>query len=99
MDSEPKTPDEIEVDRLLGNLALIKLSALQPMGGPSEPTLYRAECEGLIKFVRNGRINSLTRATAKRILLHGLGPVSFLYGKKGEAKRAAELKQTNRKSA
>ena len=81
MDSEPKSPDEIEVDRLLGNLALVKLSALQSMGGPSQPTLYRAQREGLIKFVKNGKNNALTRATAKRILLEGLGEVSFVYGK------------------
>jgi hypothetical protein len=81
MESEPKSPDEIEVDRLLGNLALVKLSALKPMGGPSEPTLYRARREGKIKFVKNGKNNALTRATAKRILLEGLGEVSFKYGK------------------
>jgi hypothetical protein len=81
MDSEPKSPDEIEVDRLLGNLALVKLSALQPLGGPSLPTLYRAQREGLIKIVKNGRNNAITRATAKRILLEGLREVSFVYGK------------------
>ena len=94
MDSEPKTPDEIEIDQLLGKKALFRLNELQPMGGPSEPTLWRAWREGLIELVRNGKINTLTRATTKRILLEGLGPVSFLYGKKGEAKRLAELKQT-----
>jgi hypothetical protein len=94
MDPEPKTLDEIEVDRLLGKKALFRLSELQPMGGPSEPTLWRAWREGLIEFVRNGKVNSLTRATTKHILLCGIGPVSFLYGKKGEAKRAAELKNT-----
>ena len=84
MDSEPKSPDEVEVDRLLGNLALVKLSALQPLGGPSLPTLYRAQREGLIKIVKNGRNNAITRATAKRILLEGLGIVSFVYGKQAE---------------
>jgi hypothetical protein len=81
MDSEPKSQDEIEVDRLLGNLALVKLSALRPLGGPSLPTLYRAQREGLIKIVKNGRNNTITRATAKRILIEGLGEVSFVYGK------------------
>jgi hypothetical protein len=96
MDSELKTLDEIEVDSLLGKKALFRLNELQPMGGPSEPTLWRARREGLIEFVRNGKINSLTRATAKRILLYGIGPVSFLYGKKGAAKRAVEIKQRKR---
>jgi hypothetical protein len=87
MDSQPKTPDEIEVDRLLGDRALVKLDALQPMGGPSRPTLHRAQRAGMIEFVKNGRSSDLTRATAKRILLKGLGPIPFAYGKQGQSRK------------
>jgi hypothetical protein len=55
MDSEPKTPDEIEIDRLLGDRALIKLDDLQPMGGPSRPTLHRAFHSGIIKIIKVGK--------------------------------------------
>jgi hypothetical protein len=81
MDPEAKTRDEIEVDRLLGDRALIKLDALRELGGPSPQTLYRAAREGLIKIVKNGHNSAMTRATAKRILIDGLGPVTFTYGK------------------
>ena len=81
---QPESPDETEVDRLLGKRALFKMAEVRAMGGPSVPTLHRAARAGLIKVVRNGSSSDLTRATVKRILLEGLGPISFLYGKGGE---------------
>jgi hypothetical protein len=77
---KPTTPDEDEVDRLLGRRALFKMREVTEMGGPSPPTLYRAAREGLITFVKNGSSSDLTRATVKKILLQGLGPIPFLYG-------------------
>jgi hypothetical protein len=74
-------PAEVDVDRLLGDKALFKLWELQPLGGPSRPTLHRAARAGMIEVIKNGTRSSLTRATAKQILLKGLGPVPFLYGK------------------
>jgi hypothetical protein len=65
------------------------LNALQPLGGPSRPTLQRAAREGLIKLIKNGDSSAISRATAKRILLEGLGPITFVYGKKAEKKREA----------
>jgi hypothetical protein len=90
MASEPKTPDEIEVDRLLGDRALIKLNALQPLGGPSAPTLHRAQHAGLIKIIKVGKSAGISRATAKRILLEGLPPIEFVYGKQGAKKKRAK---------
>ena len=58
------------------------------MGGPSVPTQQRAAREGLIKVIKNGASADLTRATVKRILTEGLGPIPFLYGKQGEKKAA-----------
>jgi hypothetical protein len=85
---KPKSPDEDEVDRLLGKRALFKMSEVRELGGPSPPTLYRAAREGLIELVKNGSSSDLTRGTVKRILLEGLGPILFLYGKDGEKKSA-----------
>jgi hypothetical protein len=85
---KPKSPDEDEVDRLLGKRALFKMSEVRAMGGPSPPTLYRAAREGLIELVKNGSSSDLTRGTVKRILLEGLGPIPFLYGKEGAKKSA-----------
>jgi hypothetical protein len=78
-----QTPDEIEVDQLLGARALIKLDALQAMGGPSRPTLHRAFRGGLIQIVKVGKSSAISRATAKEILLRGLPPITFQYGKAG----------------
>jgi hypothetical protein len=80
MNTEQKARDEAEVDRLLGNLALVKLGAMQGLGGPSSPTLYRAAKAGLIEIVRNGRSAALRRGTAKQILLEGLPKIDFKYG-------------------
>lgn len=88
MDSPSENSAEAEVDRLLGNKALVKLDALQPLGGPSRPTLQRAAKAGLIELVKNGSSSDMTRATAKHILLRGLGPIPFTYGKQGMAKLA-----------
>jgi hypothetical protein len=88
MDSPLENSAEAEVDRLLGDKALIKLDALQPLGGPSRPTLQRAAKAGMIELVHNGSSSNMTRATAKHILLRGLGPIPFLYGKQGMAKLA-----------
>ena len=85
---KPKSPDEDEVDRLLGKRALFKMAEVREMGGPSPLTLYRAAREGLIELVKNGSSSDLTRGTVKRILLEGLGPIPFLYGKDGENKSA-----------
>jgi hypothetical protein len=76
--------DVAEFDWLLGDKALVKLTEVHRLGGPSVPTLHRAARAGLIKFVKNGSSTDLTRATAKHILLEGLGPIPFLYGKQGE---------------
>jgi hypothetical protein len=78
---------EDEIDALLGSLALIRIANVQKYGGPSPPTLYRAEKAGLIELVRNGQRTSLTRAALKAILLDGLGPVQFLYGQQAEKKQ------------
>jgi hypothetical protein len=80
---------EAEVDKLLGDKALFSLDSVQLLGGPSRPTINRAVKAGLIEVVRNGSTGALTRATVKRILLKGLGPISFLYGKQGEDKKRA----------
>jgi hypothetical protein len=92
MDSEPKSPDEIEVDRLLGDRALIKLDDLQPMGGPSRPTLHRAFRDGMIRIIKVGKSSAISRATAKRILLEGLPPIEFAYGKQGEKRKRSGSK-------
>jgi hypothetical protein len=89
VDSEPKSPDEIEVDRLLGDRALIKLDDLQAMGGPSRPTLHRAFHSGLIKLIKVGKSSAISRATAKRILLEGLPPIEFVYGKQAKNRKRA----------
>jgi hypothetical protein len=69
-----------DIDRILGDCALFPLD-LRPYGGPSPPTLYRARRAGMIETVTSGNRTRLTRATAKRILLEGLAPVRFFYGK------------------
>jgi hypothetical protein len=84
MNAEPKSLDEIEVDRLLGDRALVKLDALQKIGGPSRPTIHRAARAGLIRIIKIGKSSNLSRATAKRILLEGLPHIGFVYGKKGD---------------
>jgi hypothetical protein len=85
---EPDSPDEEEVERLLGKRALFKMREVTEMGGPSVPTQQRAARQGLIRVVRNGASADLTRATVKQILTKGLGPISFLYGKEGAKKSA-----------
>jgi hypothetical protein len=77
---------EAELDRILGDRVLFKLKSLQKFGGPSVQTLYRAARLGIIELVKNGSSTDLTRETTKRILLKGLGPVPFVYGKQAAAK-------------
>ena len=87
MDPKLVFSDEAEVERLLGERAIIKLDALQPMGGPSRPTMQRAAACGMIKLIHNGSSSGISRATAKHILLHGLGPIPFVYGKQGQSRK------------
>jgi hypothetical protein len=83
-----ESSDEDEVERLLGKRALFTMAEIHEMGGPSPQLLHRARRAGMITFVKNGARSDLTRATTKRILLKGLGPISFLYGKGGAKKSA-----------
>jgi hypothetical protein len=99
MSSEPKPPDEIEVDQLLGDRALIKLDALQALGGPSRPTLHRAIRGGLIKLVKVGKSSAISRTTAKEILLRGLPPITFQYGKAGVRQAAGLAAKKNSRIA
>jgi hypothetical protein len=71
----PGGEEEALLERLLGDKALFDIRAPQTFGGPSPPTLYRALGAGLLDVVKNGNRTSLTRATMKRILLQGLGPI------------------------
>jgi hypothetical protein len=76
-----KSPEEeeVELDRLLGDLALFDITDPQKFGGPSPPVLYRARRAGMIETVEVGGRTKLTRATMKRLLLKGLGRVDFYY--------------------
>ena len=85
---ERRRAAEYEVNLVLGDRLLIPIQSMQTYGGPSPPTLYRAEQEGLIAFIRNGRRTFLTRAQAKTILIDGLGKVTFLYGVQARKKTA-----------
>jgi hypothetical protein len=86
---ERRRAAEYEVNLVLGDRLLIPIQSMQEYGGPSPPTLYRAEQEGLIALIRNGRRTFLTRAQAKVILIDGLGKVSFVYGKQYEERLRA----------
>jgi hypothetical protein len=66
---------DADLDRLLGDKLLFNLGAPQALGGPSKPSIYRARKAGLIEFVKNGNRSMLTRATMKKILIEGLGPI------------------------
>jgi hypothetical protein len=66
-----------DLERLLGDKALFDLRAPQTLGGPSQPTLNRARRAGLLPVVKNGNRTLLTRATVKRILTEGLGPIPW----------------------
>jgi hypothetical protein len=64
-----------DLDRILGDRMLFDLRAPHTFGGPSSPTLYRALRAGLLPVVKNGNRTMLTRATMKKILTEGLGPI------------------------
>jgi hypothetical protein len=66
-----------DLDRLLGDKMLFDFRAPQTYGGPSSPTIYRAWRHGLIDVVKNGNRSMLTRATMKKILTEGLGPIPW----------------------
>jgi hypothetical protein len=66
---------DADLDRLLGDKLLFDLTAPQTYGGPSKPSIYRARDAGLVEFVKNGNRSMLTRATMKKILTTGLGPI------------------------
>ena len=85
-----KSLDEEETDHVLGPKLLFSFDEIHEMGGPTRQTLTRAANEKLFEVVRNGASVRVTRATAKQILLKGLGPISFLYGK-GRAKKPEEV--------
>jgi hypothetical protein len=76
-----KSPEEEEIDRLLGDRILFDITDPQKFGGPSPPVLYRAWRGGMIELLRIGGRTKLTRVTMKRILLEGLGRVNFYYAK------------------
>ena len=74
-----------DVDRILGNQALFQIPDVQKYGGPSPSVIWRARRAGLIEVLQVGGGTRLSRATVKRILLEGLPPVTFVYGKQGAA--------------
>ena len=74
-DHGPLTGDDL--DRILGDRALFPLTEPQKHGGPSSPTLYRAKRAGILPVVKNGNRTLLTRATMKKILTEGLGPIPW----------------------
>jgi hypothetical protein len=74
-----KSPEEEEIDRLIGDRALFDVDDPQKFGGPSPPVIYRARRAGMIELVDVGGRTKLSRATMKRLLLKGLGRVDFYY--------------------
>jgi hypothetical protein len=74
-----KSPEEVEIDRILGDQALFDIDDPQKFGGPSPPVLYRARRAGMIETVPSGGRTKLSRATMKSLLLEGLGRVDFYY--------------------
>jgi hypothetical protein len=74
-----KSPEEQEIDRLLGDRALFDVDDPQKFGGPSPPVIYRARRAGMIELVDVGGRTKISRATMKRLLLKGLGRVDFYY--------------------
>jgi hypothetical protein len=77
-----KSPEEVELDRILGDRALFDITDPQKFGGPSPPVIYRARRAGMIELVDVGGRTKISRATLKRILLEGLGRVAFYYPEK-----------------
>ena len=81
--SEPvppkKSPEEAEIDRLLGDRALFDITDAKMFGGPSPPVIFRARRAGMIELVEVGGRTKISRATMKRLLLEGLGRVDFYY--------------------
>jgi hypothetical protein len=82
-----KSPDEEEIDRILGSRLLFDVTEPQKFGGPSPPVIFRARRAGMIDLIDSGGRTKLTRATMKRLVTEGLGRVDFYYGK--QAKRTA----------
>jgi hypothetical protein len=74
-----KSPEEVEIDRVLGDRALFDVTDPQKFGGPSPPVIYRARRAGMIELVDVGGRTKISRATMKRLLLEGLGRVDFYY--------------------
>ena len=74
-----KSPEEEEIDRLLGDLALFDIPDAKKFGGPSPPVIFRARHAGMIELVDVGGRTKISRATMKRLLLKGLGRVDFYY--------------------
>jgi|SRR5580693_5960791 hypothetical protein len=79
------SPEEEEIDRLLGDQLLFDVTDPQKFGGPSVPVIHRAERAGLIELVRTGGRTKVSRATMKLIMMKGLPRIPFLYGKQGVA--------------
>lgn len=74
-----KSPEEVEIDRILGDRALFDVTDPQKFGGPSPPVIYRARRAGMIELIDVGGRTKLSRATMKGLLLKGLGRVDFYY--------------------
>jgi hypothetical protein len=86
-----KSPEEEEIDRLLGDLALFDIADAKKFGGPSVPVIFRARRAGMIELVDVGGRTKISRATMKRLLIKGLGRVDFYYAnsKPNGAKKSA----------
>jgi hypothetical protein len=81
----PTPPTEADVDRALGDKMLFDIPEARRFGGPTPPVIYRARRAGMIELISIGGRTKIPRAEMKRILLGGLGKVSFQYGKKNES--------------
>jgi hypothetical protein len=65
--SPAKSPEEEEIDRLLGTLALFDVSDAKKFGGPSVPVIFRARRAGMLELVDVGGRTKISRATMKRL--------------------------------
>ena len=67
-----------DLDRLLGDKMLFDLRSRRRYGGPSRADALSSQARtAFIEVVKNGNRSMLTRATMKKILTEGLGPIPW----------------------
>jgi excisionase family DNA binding protein len=96
--SETRSPDELELDRVLGGRWLFPVKEAARLFTVSVPTVYRYMNAGRVAFIMHGRARRITRPVVEKVLREGFGTM-IVRGRSPSAVKAQRLREAEAKRA